>query len=81
MSGDAGRESEGKKTLYWYTRLGKIAVVETVFTHGRGGPELRPFSASAEVVCRGCSPALQRAMTDFGADHGVGHVPKKLQDH
>jgi hypothetical protein len=24
---------------------------------------------------------LQRAITDFGADHGFGHVPKKLQEH
>jgi hypothetical protein len=24
---------------------------------------------------------LQRAMTDFGADHGFGQVPKKLQEH
>jgi hypothetical protein len=24
---------------------------------------------------------LQRAITDFGADHGFGQVPKKLQEH
>jgi hypothetical protein len=24
---------------------------------------------------------LQRAITDFGADHGFGHVPKKLAEH
>jgi hypothetical protein len=24
---------------------------------------------------------LQRAITDFGADHGFGHVPKKVQEH
>ena len=81
MPGDAWRESEGKKTLYWYTRLGKIALVETVFTRGRRGPELRPFSASAEVVCRGCSPALQRAMTDFGADGPFAAAAAKLREH
>src|SRR6266851_4526007 len=29
---------------------------------------MRPFSASAEVECRGYSEGLQRAMTDFGAE-------------
>jgi hypothetical protein len=35
----------------------------------------------AEVHCRGCSTALQRVLTDFGADHAFGLVPKKLQEH
>jgi hypothetical protein len=52
-----------------------------VFTHGRRGPELRPFSASAEVVCRGYSPALQRAMTDFGADEPFAAAAAKLREH
>src|SRR5712691_7849620 len=46
-------------------RLGKIEIEEQIFTQGRGGPEIRPFSASAEVQCRGYSEGLQRAMTDF----------------
>src|SRR5438874_11863792 len=35
-----------EKKLSWYTRLGEIEIAEEVFTQGRGGPELRPFSAS-----------------------------------
>lgn len=35
----------------------------------------------AGVHCRGCSTALQRVITDFGADHAFGRVPKKLQEH
>lgn len=42
---------------------------------------MRPFSQSAEVTCRGCSLPLQRAVTDFGADHAFGQVPDKLQEH
>jgi Uncharacterised protein family (UPF0236) len=45
------------------------------------GPQVRPFLRSAEVSARSCSLPLQRAITDFGADHGFGHVPKKLQEH
>ena len=33
------------------------------------------------MTTRSCSLPLQRAITDFGADHGFGHVPKKLQEH
>ena len=56
------------KKLYWYRRLGKIALEEEVFTRGRRGPEIRPFSPSAEVHGRGCWEALPRALTDLGAE-------------
>jgi hypothetical protein len=36
---------------------------------------------SAAVTSRSCSLPLQRAITDFGADHGFGQVPQKLQEH
>ena len=52
-----------------------------MFTRGRRGPELRPFSAAAEVVCRGYSPALQRAMTDLGADEPFAAAAAKLREH
>lgn len=55
--------------------------METIFTQGRRGPELRPFAASAEVVCRGCSEALQRAITDFGADGPFADAAAKLYEH
>ena len=74
-------ESKGKKNLYWYTRLGKIEIAEEVFTQGRRGPEIRPFSDSAEVACRGCSEALQRALTDFGADNPFAGASAKLKEH
>jgi Uncharacterised protein family (UPF0236) len=45
------------------------------------GSQVRPFLRSAAMTARSCSLPLQRAMTDFGADHGFGHVPKKLQEH
>ena len=49
---------------------------------GRGsGHQVRPFLTAAEVTTRRCSLPLQRAITDFGAAPGVGHVPKKLQEH
>jgi hypothetical protein len=75
-----GVNRKGKK-LYWYTRLGKIEIGEQIFTRGRRGPEIRPFSQSAEVECRGCSEALQRAITDFGADDPFAGAAAKLREH
>ncbi len=45
------------------------------------GHQVRPFLKAAAVSPRSCSLPLQRVMTDFGADHGFGHVPKKLREH
>jgi hypothetical protein len=45
------------------------------------GKQVRPFSESAGVSCRGYSRGLQRAITDFGADEAFGQGPKKLKEH
>jgi hypothetical protein len=42
---------------------------------------MRPFSASAEVQCRGYSEGLQRAMTDFGAENAFAGAAAKLKEH
>ena len=79
-AGTAARPAgQREKKVWWHTLFGVIAVIEPVW---RGsGHQVRPFLTAAEVTTRSCSLALQRAMTDFGADQGFGHVPKKLQEH
>ena len=42
---------------------------------------MRPFCESAEVTCRGCSEALQRAITDLGADDPFAGAAAKLKEH
>ena len=42
---------------------------------------MRPFLVSAKVIPRGCSRALQRAITDFAADQPFAQVRMKLQEH
>jgi hypothetical protein len=56
-------------------------LTEQVYRHSRKGKQLRPFSEAASVKCRSYSRPLQRAMTDFGADHSFAQVPKKLKEH
>jgi hypothetical protein len=61
--------------------VGKIEIDEQIYTQGRRGPQIRPFNESAEVECRGYSEALQRAMTDFGADDAFAGAAAKLKEH
>ena len=41
----------------------------------------RPFDEISGVVCRGYSLALQRVMTDFGADESFSEATKKISEH
>src|SRR3990172_4343148 len=77
----AGVEAQRKKNLTWHTLFGVIEVVEEIFTRGRKGGEVRPFSQSAEVHCRGYSQPMQRAITDFGADGAFAQIPQKMKEH
>ena len=54
-------------------------MIEPLWRSGTGIE--RPFSALAGVSCRCSSLALQRVMTDFGADEAFGRVPDKLREH
>jgi hypothetical protein len=58
-----------------------VAVEEQIFTQGRRGPQMRPFSESAGVECRGYSEGLQRAMRDLGADAPLARAAAKLKEH
>ena len=46
-----------------------------------GTHTLRPFCVATQIKPRGCSRRLQRALTDFGADHAFGAAVKKVQEH
>jgi hypothetical protein len=48
---------------------------------GRRGAQVRPFCRQAQISARGYSLPLQRAMTDFGADHSFAGAAKKVREH
>ena len=48
---------------------------------GRRGAQIRPFCKRAQITSRGYSLPLQRAMTDFGADHSFVEATKKVREH
>lgn len=52
-----------------------------MFRIGRGGGEVRPFSTSAEVKCRGYWEPLQRVLVDFGAEKSFGQAVERIREH
>jgi hypothetical protein len=72
---------QGKKSLYWQTRFGRIEVTEQTYRRGRTGPLVRPFASSAGVACRGTSLGLQRALVDFGAEESFAQAVERVREH
>ena len=54
--------------------------MEQVFKWTAGGT-WRPFSASAEISCRGYSLLFQRRITDFGAEKSFEKAARQFKEH
>ena len=48
---------------------------------GRRGAQVRAFCQQAKISSREYSLPLQRALTDFGADHSFGKAAQKMREH
>lgn len=48
---------------------------------GRRGAQVRPFCEQAQIRAREYSRPLQRALSDFGADHSFAEATKKMREH
>ena len=48
---------------------------------GRRGAQVRAFCEQAQIRSREYSGPLQRALTDFGADHSFAKAAKKMREH
>ena len=58
-----------------------MCVVEQSYRRRADGVQVRPFSTRAGMQSRGYSLPLQRAISDFGADHAFAQVPQKMREH
>jgi hypothetical protein len=56
-------------------------VLEQRLRRGRRGAQVRPFCEQAKISTREYSLPLQRALTDFGADHSFVEATKKVREH
>lgn len=81
MEWESGGDKEGKKSLWWMSKYGRVEVAEQIFRIGRAGAEIRPFKVSADVECRGSSLGLQRALVDFGAEESHEKAVRRVKEH
>ena len=58
-----------------------MVIVEEVLRLGRRGPRLRPFCQATGLQPRAMSRALQRALTDFGAEESFARAAARVQEH
>jgi hypothetical protein len=70
-----------RKLLIWHSTCGDVSVLEQCLRLGRRGAQVRPFCERARISPRGYSLPLQRALTDFGADHSFVEATKKVREH
>ena len=56
-------------------------MTEDVLRRGRRGARFRPFSQFAGLKPRGYSRALQRALTDFGAEESFAQASARFKEH
>lgn len=56
-------------------------MLEQRLRQGRRGAQVRPFCQQAQISSRAYSLPLQRALTDFGADHSFVEASQKVLEH
>jgi hypothetical protein len=76
-----GQHPGFKKKLIWYTTFGRVGIEEEVLRLSRRGARVRPFCAKAQVRPRGYSRALERALSDFGAEESFERASVRLKEH
>lgn len=70
-----------QKKLTWQTTFGQVHLEEQVLREGRRGTRVRPFCLKAQVRPGGYSRALQRALTDFGAEQSFERAAIRVREH
>jgi len=68
-----------EKKLHWMSTFGELELEERTFLRGRC--LVRAFSTRAGVRCRGYSRALQRRITDFGAEKSFERAARQMKEH
>lgn len=78
--GVSGARLRKKKALTWWCVFGAISVCERIW-RAPGRSYLRPFTSRVGVSARGKSRRLQRALSDFGAEHSFAQSCQRLKEH
>lgn len=75
------RQVRERKRIWWLTAFGRVEVVERYLACPQGHGYDRPFQRLSGVGCRSKSAALQRVLTDFGAEKSFAQASEQLREH
>jgi hypothetical protein len=69
------------KPFWWLSTFGRIQLEVPKLRCPKGHERDRPFQRLTGLGCRGKSVALQRALTDFGAEKSFAQASRQLWEH
>jgi hypothetical protein len=80
---ECGRKRRTHRVMrvWWMTTFGKVETKEAYLVCPGCGKSDRPFKRLTGVKCRSKSRALQRVLTDFGAEKSFGQASLQLFEH
>ena len=71
----------GRKRTWWLSTFGRVEACERDLSCPEGHGHDRPFQRLSGVACRSKSAALQKALTDFGAEKSFAQASQQLREH
>ena len=69
------------QSFWWLSTFGRVQTQVPYLRCGKGHHCHRPFQTLTGLKCRGKSLALQRALSDFGAEKSFAQASKQLWEH
>lgn len=76
-----GYVGERRETVSWMTLFGGVEVVSAYLRKRGESAGVRPMRGRLGIEGRGMSSAVERALTDFGADESFGAAATKFEEH
>jgi len=76
-----GLKAERRPTITFHVLFGPIEVESPYLWSGKGGRSARPVKDELGLEHLGKTQALERALTDFGAEESFGQAAKRFEEH
>jgi len=75
------RQVHQRQSFWWLSTFGRIEIEVPYLRCPQGHGGDRPFQRLTGLACRSKSLALQRVLTDFGAEKSFGQASQQLWEH
>ena len=75
------RQVHRQQAFWWLSTFGRVELEVPQLRCPQGHGRDKPFQRLTGLECRGKSAALQRVLTDFGAEKSFGQASQQLREH